>query len=103
MNLKFIHFISLSLFVLFLAIFLLVVNDFQGFFIFITFFLSFAICTAVSYRREKNEKKKQEKIKLFNSISIPNITTTKIGNSMITTLRVPSPELFEEVKKQAFD
>lgn len=91
-----------SVFLLFLSLIRLWDKDIIGFFLFILFSLLFFLSYSLELYRITKQGKIDKKRKVFFNAS-PKITLKNDGNSQITTLIVPSLELFNEMKKDDRD
>jgi hypothetical protein len=88
-----------SIFLLFLSLIRLWDKDFLGFSLFLFFSLLFFISYSLEVRRRIKQEKADERMKVFSGLSAPKIILKKDGNSQITTLIVPSLELFNEINE----
>ena len=76
-------------------------NDFLGFFLFLLFSGLFFLSYSVEKRRLSKQEEANQRKKVFTTLSAPRIVSKNEGNSQITTLIVPSLELFNEMRKGA--
>lgn len=93
---KSILYFSLFLFVLSLLRFW--DKDILGFFLFFSISSLFFSSYCLELYKIKLQDKIKERRKVFYTLSVPRIVYKQEGNSEITTLIVPSLELFNEVK-----
>lgn len=86
-----------SVFLLFLSSLRLWDKDLFGFCIFVLLSCSFFSAYQAELKRTKTMNKTKERKKIFFNLSAPRIISKIEGESEITTLIVPSLELFNEV------
>lgn len=87
-----------SLFLFVLSLFRFWDKDIIGFFLFFSISSLFFSSYCLELYKIKLQDKAEERKKVFSILSIPRISYRQEGNSEITTLVVPSLELFNEVK-----
>jgi hypothetical protein len=90
----------MGFFLLFLSLVRLFDKDYYGFSIFLFFSSLFFLSFFIESRRETKTKDSEERKRVFSSLSVPRVSSRKEGNSEITTLVVPSLELFNEMKNE---
>jgi len=74
-------------------------NDLLGFFLFMIFSALFFFSYSVERHRLSKQEEVNQRKKVFTTLSAPRIVSKNEGNSQITTLIVPSLELFNEMRK----